>query len=245
MKKKLLLLTIMLMMSSMINVQAQTDSVKNVQTQSDLEFHLHGDVVSGYLWRGLDLGHVSLQPEMSLSWKGLSLSAWGSVGLSDHKDNRELDLTLSYEIGGLSFGVIDYWTDSNNNRFFYYKNDNTGHSFEGFVSYDFGPLSASWQTFFAGSDFQEDSGKRAFSSYFEVAAPFRFATCDWDAAIGFVPWKSDCYSTNGFRLINLSLQATKEIKISRTFSLPVFGQLVANPNEQTLYFIFGFTLNVL
>ena len=37
---------------------------------------------------------------------------------------------------------------------FYYKSDNTAHSFEGFINYDFGPVSASWQTYFAGSDYQ-------------------------------------------------------------------------------------------
>ena len=213
----------MLTMSSVISMQAQTDSVNNVPAKSDFVFHLKGDVVTNYLWRGLNFGHVSIQPEMSLGWKGLSLKAWGNMGLSDSKDSREIDLTLSYEIGGLSFGVIDYWTDGYDNRFFYYRNDSTGHSFEGFVSYNFGPVSASWQTFFAGSDFQKDSGKRAFSSYFEVAAPFRFVTCNWDAAVGFVPWKSDYYYTNGFRLINVSLRATKEIQISKSFSLPVFG----------------------
>ena len=235
----------MLTMSSVISMQAQTDSVNNVPARSDFVFHLKGDVVTNYLWRGLNFGHVSIQPEMSLGWKGLCLKAWGNMGLSDSKDSREIDLTLSYEIGGLSFGVIDYWTDGNDNRFFYYRNDSTGHSFEGFVSYNFGPVSASWQTYFAGSDFQKDNGKRAFSSYFEVAAPFRFVTCHWDAAVGFVPWKSDYYYTNGFRLINVSLRATKEIQISKSFSLPVFGQLVANPNEQSLYFVFGFMLKAL
>ena len=108
-----------MLMSSMINVHAQTDSVRAVQKQSDFEFHLDGDIVSKYLWRGLDLGQVSLQPEMSLSWKGLSLTAWGSVALSNPNDNTEIDLTLSYETGGFSCGVVDYWTNCNGNRFFF------------------------------------------------------------------------------------------------------------------------------
>ena len=33
------------------------------------------------------------------------------------------------------------------------------------------------------SDYQAD-GKRAYSSYFELAAPFRLASCDWDARFG-------------------------------------------------------------
>ncbi len=96
----------------------------------------------------------------------------------------------------------------------------------------------------ADIDYQVD-GKRAYSSYFELAAPFRLATCDWDAAAGLVPWKSGMYDVSGFSVTNLSLRATKAIKITKTFELPLFGQVVANPASQHLYFIFGLTLKAL
>ena len=220
-----------------------TGSAMMAQEQSEIEGHLQADVVSNYIWRGLDLGHVSLQPELSVEWKGLSLSAWGSVGLTNHKDDkREIDLTLSYETGGLSFGVVDYWTDENDKRYFYYKKDDTGHAFEAFVAYDFGPVNVAWQTFFVGSDLQE-SGKRAYSSFFQVGAPFQWATCDWEAQAGVVPWLSDYYSVRKFSVTYLSLRATKNIRITDTFSLPLFGQLVANPQSNHLYFVAGFSLN--
>ncbi len=217
---------------------------RSVWAQHQVEAHLGADIVSNYIWRGQDLGHVSLQPELSVGWRGLSLAAWGSVGLSDKDDSRELDLTLSYETGGLSFGIVDYWNDGNDPRYFYYGKRDTGHSFEGFVNYDFGPVSASWQTYFAGSDYQKD-GKRAYSSYFELSAPFRLATCDWDASFGLVPWKSDTYDASGFSVTNLSLRATKAIKITESFELPLFGQVVANPASQHFYFVFGLTLKAL
>jgi len=218
-------------------------SMGNALAQSEVEGSLKADFVSSYIWRGLNLGHVSLQPELSVSWKGLSLTAWGSVGLSGHKDDfREIDLTLSYETGRLSFGVIDYWTDEYDKRFFYFKKDSTGHAFEGFVSYDFGPVVASWQTFFAGNDYQESNNKRSYSSYFQLQAPFRLATCNWEATAGLVPWASDYYSTNGFSVTYLSLRATKDIKITDSFSLPLFAQLIANPASQGMYFVAGFTL---
>lgn len=236
MKTKILLFVAML----------STGCMGSVKAQSKVEAHLKADVVSEYNWRGLSLGHASLQPEMSAGWKGLSLTAWGSVGLTAHKDDaREIDLTLQYETGGLSLGIIDYWTDASDSRYFYYRNEDTGHSFEGFLTYDFGLASASWQTFFAGNDFQTDSDKRAFSSYFELSAPFRLATCDWDATFGLVPWRSDYYDTNGFSVTNLSLRATKDIQITKSFALPLFGQLIANPASQQFYFVFGFTLKAL
>ena len=219
-----------------------SSGIMGLWAQSQVIAHLGADIVSNYIWRGQDFGHVSLQPELSVGWKGLSLAAWGSVGLSDKDDSREVDLTLSYETGGLSFGIVDYWDDGADKPYFYYQKEGTGHSFEGFVNYDFGPVSVSWQTYFAGNDYQVD-GKRVYSSYFELAAPFRLATCDWDARFGLVPWKSYMYDVSGFSVTNLSLRATKAIKITQTFELPLFGQLVANPASRHFYFIFGLTLN--
>ena len=186
---------------------------------------------------------------MAIGWKGLRLSAWGTVGL-DSKDTREIDLTLSYETGGLSFGLVDYWPDDCDSRYFYYKTPDTGHAFEAFVGYDFGCLNVSWQTFFAGNDLEfsdddeDDDGKRSYSSYLLFSAPFSLATCEWEATVGIVPWKAAYYETSGFAVTNVSLGVTKDIHITDSFSLPIFGRLIANPSEQHFYFVAGFTLNV-
>ena len=54
-----------------------------IEAQNEVETTICGDVVSSYIWRGQDLGHVSLQPTLGVGYKGLSLTAWGSVGLTD------------------------------------------------------------------------------------------------------------------------------------------------------------------
>ena len=215
------------LMGSMTSVKAQSSpsSEEASGSANKIEIGLGADVVSQYIWRGMELAHPSLQPQLSAAWKGLSLSAWGNIGLANSDDPRELDLTLSYSIGGLSVGVNDYWADGFDTRYFYYKHPDTGHSFEGFVAYDFDILSVSWQTFFAGYDHMLESDRRA--------------------AAGFVPWKSDYYSTTGFAVTNLSLRAMKEVKITDSFSLPLFGELIANPCHQNMYLVFGFTVKAL
>ena len=75
--------------------------------QDEVETTVAADVVSQYVWRGQDLGNVSLQPTLGIGYKGLSLSAWGSVGLADADDTKEFDLTLAYTIGGLNIGITD------------------------------------------------------------------------------------------------------------------------------------------
>ncbi|MBR7018330.1 MAG: hypothetical protein IKH99_05710 [Prevotella sp.] len=213
--------------------------------QEEIETTISGDIVSSYIWRGQDLGDVSLQPTLGIGYQGLSLTAWGNVGLSNAADTKELDLTLSYTMGGFNIGVTDYWTNAGGDpqaRYFKYNAHATNHVFEANIGYDFGFASLQWYSNFAGNDGMNNDGDRAYSSYFEVSAPFKLATVDWTATAGAVPFATDYYGTTGFAVTNLALKATKEIKITDTFSVPVFGQVVANPCSQKAYLVLGFTL---
>jgi hypothetical protein len=42
--------------------------------------------------------------------------------------------------------------------------------------------------------------------------------------------------------LNVGIKASKELKISDNFSLPIFGSLVINPNEDIAHLIFGITI---
>ena len=83
--------------------------VPAASAQDEVETTIAADVVNQYIWRGQSLGEVSLQPTLGIGYKGLSLTAWGSVGISQPEDTKEFDLTLAYETGGFHIGVTDYW----------------------------------------------------------------------------------------------------------------------------------------
>ena len=211
--------------------------------QDRVEATVQADVVSQYIWRGQDLGDVSLQPTLGLAYKGLSLTAWGSVGLSDPDDTKELDLTLAYKVGGLNIGVTDYWFNAPNDRYFCYAAHETSHVFEANIGYDFGPVAVQWYTNFAGNDGFNKSGKRAYSSYVEASAPFRLAGCQWTAAVGAVPYATSFYAdAGGFAVTNVSLRAAKDIHVTKSFTLPLFAAVSANPSTEKAYMVFGFTL---
>ena len=211
--------------------------------QDKVEATMQADVVSQYLWRGQELGQVSLQPSLGLSYKGLSLTAWGSVGLSEPGDTKELDLTLAYSTGGFNIGVTDYWFNSPNERYFCYGAHSTSHVFEANVGYDFGPVGVQWYTNFAGNDGVGNGGSRAYSSYVEVSAPFRLAGCDWSAAVGAVPYATAFYSSaDGFAVTNVSLKASKDISVTERFAIPLFAGLAVNPSTEKTYLYCGFTL---
>ena len=220
--------------------------VTSVTTHAqEIETTISGDIVSSYIWRGQDLGSVAVQPTFGVGYKGLSLTAWGSYGLTNPDDTKEFDLILAYTSGGFNIGITDYWFSVGldpDARYFKYDAHGTNHVFEANIGYDFGFASLQWYTNFAGNDGYNKDGKRAYSSYLEANVPFKLATVDWTATAGVVPFSTTSYGTTGFAVTNLALKATKDIKVTDSFSIPIFAQVVGNPCSQKAYLVLGFTL---
>ena len=214
--------------------------------QDSVETTIKGDFVNEYIWRGLKLGDVAVQPTLGVGYKGLSLTSWGSYGLSNKDDVKEFDLTLAYSISGFNIGLTDYWFSEGldpDSRYFKYNAHGTNHVFEANIGYDFGPVALQWYTNFAGNDGLNKNGKRAYSSYVETIVPFCLAGIGWTATAGAVPYATTTYGTTGFAVTNLSLRATKDIKVSNSFSIPIFAQVTANPCSQKAFLVLGFTLH--
>ncbi len=229
--KKIVLMA--MMFAAGIGATAQSEKVETT---------VSADVVSSYIWRGQDCGSAAIQPTLGIGYKGLSLTAWGSYPLVDTGDAKEFDLTLAYTTGGFNIGITDYWFNTPEDRYFLYDAHQTSHVFEANVGYDLGAASIQWFTNLAGNDGLNKDGKRAYSSYFEVNAPFRLATCEWTATLGAVPYATTTYGTTGFAVTNIGLKATKDIRITDSFSVPIFAGVTGNPCAQKAYLVFGFTL---
>ena len=243
-------MTVKAQVTTTVKAQATTGETEDetwivVEDKKRIATTVAADVVSQFIWRGQDLGDVSLQPTLGISYKGLSLTAWGSVGVSNSDDDKEIDLTIAYTHGGWNVGITDYWTTSGNDpdaRYFRYNAHSTNYIFEANLGYDFGFASLQWYTNFAGNTGMNSDGKRVYSSYVEAEVPFRLTGVDWTAKAGIVPYATDAYDTDGFAITNLSLRATKSIQVTNTFTIPLFGELVANPCSQKAFLVFGFTL---
>ena len=206
------------------------------------EIFLNADFVSSYVWRGMKCGNASVQPTLGVSMGGFTLSAWGSTEFRN--ENNEIDLALEYEYKGLKLNLTNYFTQTSEEPFDYfnYSSHSSGHTFEVGAGYTFNdkfPLSVSWYTVFSGNDYRED-GSRAWSSYCELSYPFSVKDVDLAVEAGFTPWEGE-YS-NKLNVTNIALTATKEIRITDRFSLPLFGKLGFNPYESTAYFVVGISL---
>lgn len=212
------------------------------KAQDKVEATLKADIVNSYVWRGQNLGSGAIQPELGISWKGLSLGAWASYGFINKDDTKELDIELGYQTGGFNVGLTDYFCSAGSgdcpDKYFRFKSGGKGpqvHVLEGNVGYDFGFMAVNWYTNIAGDD--------DYSSYFDFNVPFKLGI-DWEFNAGFVPYKTVYYANDKFTCTNLSLKASKEIPVTEKFSIPVFGQLSANPDNGKFYFAFGLTLGI-
>ena len=217
--------------------------------QDKVEASVGADLVSGYIWRGQELGDVSIQPSASVSWKGLSLTAWGSASWG-REYAKEFDLTLGYTVKGFSVSLTDYSFSKGSNfktgeaidgKYFHFGSWSTLHVYEAQVGYDFGFLAVNWYTNIGGNDGLKSNGKRAYSSYLSLSAPFSWAGLDWNATVGATPWETSFYNggSNGFAVSEVSLQAAKSIRITERYSLPLFAKVIWNPAMERGFFVAG------
>lgn len=245
---KFLVLAAMMMMPTLLPAQQQVEST------------VKADIVSRYMWRGSNLGGVSIQPYAEVKWQGLSLSAFGSVGL-DKEDKKEVDLTLGYSRWGFNVGVTDYWYSGIDEKDRYLHFEKKGaHQLEANLGYTckYGSIQA--YTMFWGNDFKIGGGQ-AYSTYFELTVPFTLGTVDWTAKAGVTPFESSGYTTpktvktiwgdatiqephhlyaEGFACNLVSLRATKAVRLGN-LELPLYGELHYNPYLNTMNMFFGMT----
>lgn len=236
----------------LLAVLVWTGSVK--AQDGGLNFSVGADVVSSYVWRGAYQEKASFQPAASLSVGNFSLSAWASTAIIG--SHKEVDFTAGYSIGGLSLAITDYWWAGEGAFKYLNYGKETAHLWEGSLGYTLPvksfPLSLSVNTMFAGDDkkftINEDGekvyeDKNNFSTYIEASLPFTIKDVNLSASLGATTGKG-IYAEKATEasVVNVSLKAGKEIKITDSFSLPVFGQIILNPHQEDIFFVFGFSL---
>ena len=212
--------------------------------------YVRGDFVSSYIWRGAYMAGVSLQPEIGLETGRFSFSVWGTKALDSPQ--KEIDLTMSYSTGRFCFHLLDYWCPLDeedeegrvSNNYFELNNHHTSHQVEGGITYVVSerfPLTISWYMMFWGNDKKSD-GKQNYSSYAEVGYPFSVKGIELNALVGVSPYNSSMYEVRRFAVCNIGLEAVKDIRVTKSFSLPVFVNLSFDPAHGDASVVLGFTL---
>ena len=193
------------------------------------------DLVSSYVWRGMYQTGVSIQPLLSLSVYGITLGSWGSSDFSAF--TKEVDFFLSYETGGFSVNLSDYWWSGEGESFF---KERGSHCLEAGLGYTFSekfPLSLGINTMLRGDEDKKPDGKQQYSTYITANYSFAVKGVDCEAGIGISPWKG-MYSEN-FNVASITARATKNLQLSGKYTLPVFVELILSPAQDNAYLVFG------
>jgi len=215
-------------------------------SKTSLDFS--ADFQSRYIWRGLEFGgnSVSAQPSLALNSGSFTLGAWAAYSLGGNNTAQEADLYLSIALSKTATATLtDYYfpQDGISNNYFSYGN-NTGHVYELMLSFSSlfkSPLGLTVATNFAGAD--KNGTTQNYATYIELNYSKNINNVSYSlVAGGVVGDNGGYYLTNGTGLINLGIAASKEIKISDAFSLPVNAALTFNPDQENIYLTFGFSL---
>ncbi|MGB4415178.1 MAG: TorF family putative porin [Paludibacter sp.] len=193
------------------------------------EFSVNADIVSSYVWRGVQYSGASIQPTLQFSTGGFSIGSWGSAGFDGF---LEMDLYAKYAFDfGLTVGLTDYYYPGTD----YFDNSTaTGaHGYEVNLGYATGGLSigANYILNEAGGAATAGGDK-----YFELGYAFNKFSIFAGAGDG---WHTP---TGDFNFVNLGISSSKEIKVSDTFSIPVKVTAILNPTTEQFFLVAGITL---
>ena len=229
-------------------------SPEHLNAQSKVAFNSGADIMSRYIWRGLNLGgsSPSIQPTLELTTGSFTLGSWGAFSVSDGMTVQETDIYLSYTFREtFTVSVTDYFLPDEaltNNNYFEYNQDKTGHilevsaSFNGTEKIPFNLMAAVnvW-----GADARKANGDLQHSTYLELGYNGNCRNMDYQLFMGFTPNSPDSESgETGFYgpyagVINLGITVNREIAITDKFSLPVSSSLLINPQAENIFLVFG------
>lgn len=196
------------------------------------EFTAKADLVSSYVWRGTIFSGASVQPSLTFTTGGLSVGAWGSTGLKSTSTGldlyNEMDLFASYATSfGLTVGLTDYYYPGSS----YFAG--ASHALEANLGYTVGKLSlaANYIPFAAAT-----AGSVGGDMYLEAGLNFDNFGVFVGAGNG---WHT---SDAKFDFCNIGIKSTKSIKITDSFSVPLTGSVILNPEKKQFYIVAAISL---
>lgn len=244
--KKIYSIIIMFICIAGVEMKAQSDTGA---------FSLGLDLVSRYVWRGLDFGgSPSIQPSLAVTPGniGVELGAWGAY-TTNLPGTQELDLHIAYSpIEMFTLTITDYFFPDEvaGYKYFDYASKSTGHVMEGMISFngtDEIPLNLLFAINFFGDDAKDHNGEMVYSKYAEVGYAFEAAGTNIETFLGMAlddpdeqkGAKPGFYNQLSWGVINVGTTIGKELVISKKFSIPLKASLIFNPERENAYLVIG------
>src|SRR3989339_2033995 len=220
--------------------------------ESTNPFSASCDLMSRYVWRGIDFGgSPSIQPGIEYSKNGFAFGAWGAFA-TNFTGAQEADLYAAYTFNEkFSITFTDYFfpDETADYKYFELHEASTGHVFETTLAFNGTeklPLSVLIAANVWGADARKintdgTTGSIQYSTYGQLAYSFK----NLSVFIGFNltnpdenKGESGFYGDN-YGITNLGFTSTKEIKITNEYKLPLSVSLITNPQAEKIYMVAG------
>jgi len=211
-----------LLIITVIGVQAQ-------EANQESKFTAGADLFSNYVFRGTKFGTgPSVQPSVKYINGVFTAGVWGAFDASGY---AEADPYISFSLPvGLSFGLTDYYYPGL--QLFDFSKATGSQALELNAGFTKGGLSLS-----ANYILNEAGGAASAGgdTYFQAGYAFTNVSIFAGAGTG---WHT---SDGKFDLCNIGISTSKELKLSDSFSIPVTGQVIVNPDREQLFVVVGFS----
>lgn len=208
-----------------------------VYSQSDTGSKLiaGADFYSSYIWRGTKYGNGPVvQPSVRYSGEKFTAGAWGSFDFSGF---QEADLFLSFSVTPwLSFGLTDYYYS--NLPYNDFTEESGSHAYEINAGFSKWNISLSANYILNKAD---GIGSNGGDKYFEAGYAINSFKVFIGAGDGWHTAESGTVEDR-FAVCNIGIGINRNIRITETFSIPVTGQVIFNPDRNQMFLVAGFSI---
>lgn len=211
-------------MPSLVNAQEE---------KKGASFTAGADIYSNYIWRGSKFGAgPAFQPTVKMTAGGFTAGVWGSF---DSNGYSEVDPYVSYSFPfGLSLGVTSYYYPMSGASFM----ADSSNAYELNVGFAKGGFSLSGNYILNEASVPASMGG---DLYFQVGYNVNNFGVFLGAGNGWHTMDND-KGEDVFGICNIGVSASKEIKVTESFTVPVTGQVIYNPDTKLMHLVVGFSL---
>lgn len=237
-----------------LGTAAQAQMPKRVREHVDFGL----EVANNHLWRGIEVSDgIVMCADLAIHDKAdhFKLGFWS--GTNSTGNYKEFNFFAEAKSGGWKLSLWDTYNFSpganyNNREFFNYSARSTGRFLDGILSYSFAqsasrfPLTLSWSTILFGRDRWSDNRSNRYSSYVSAEyllfqdASWRFDVCAGGCfTLASQTGDRSTFYSDKAGLIHLQLRVEHQVRLTRTYTLPLFACAVFNPVMDRAFFQMG------
>ncbi len=208
-----------------------------------LNTNINLDFSTMHIWRGSATSNVpTFKPSFEITRNNSTTGIWFAQSIDG--EYTEIDLYYTYNHKNFSFTIYDYYCPTSietSNEITNYDRNTTKHtielnlSFSGTTQFPFEVLVA---TMVYGDDINPETNKNYYSTYLEFGYSTQVDKSSLDLFVGLNTFES--YYGEKFGIINAGVTASRNIKIRKSFQLPVRASIVTNPSTNSMFINFGF-----